>query len=166
MSIFLHYMLIIFCFIIICMLAFLIFIVITKKPEIHHIYHEKNHTTSEIKKEDELPIYPKKLPQYDNTEYQQIGILTANETDKEPIVLPLFAKRLKNNRDRWQYYTATDKNNMIRLPVVHSNMKCDEDIGCKEIYNGDKLSIEIYQGRTFTATIYKQDVPKYFADVY
>ena len=160
----LHYILIIFCFIIICMLAFIIFIVINKTPEIRYIYHTKADTVPTVPTDP--PIYPKKLPQYDNNEYQQIGILTANETDKEPIVLPLFAKRLQHNRDRWQYYTATDKNNMMRLPIVHSNMKCDEDIGCKEIYDGDKLSIAIYQGRIFTATIYKQDAPKYFADTY
>jgi hypothetical protein len=119
----------------------------------------------ETSKED-IPIYPKKLPQYQNTEYQQIGILTANETEKEPIVLPLFAKKVRNNKERWQYYTATDKNNMMRLPITHQNMKCDEDIGCKEIYDGDKLSIEIYQGRVFTATIYKIEAPRYFADMY
>ena len=117
-------------------------------------------------KKEDIPVYPKKLPQYQNTEYQQIGILTANESDKEPIVLPLFAKKVRNNRERWQYYTATDKNNMMRLPITHQNMKCDEDIGCKEIYDGDKLSIEIYQGRVFTATIYKTEAPQYFADVY
>lgn len=121
--------------------------------------------TREAPKED-IPVYPKRLPQYQNADYQQIGILTANETDKEPIVLPLFAKKVRNNRERWQYYTATDKNNMMRLPITHQNMKCDEDIGCKEIYDGDKLSIEIYQGRIFTATIYKTEAPQYFADVY
>lgn len=113
-----------------------------------------------------VPVYPNKLPKYNSQEYQQIGILTANEADKDPIVLPLFARKLRNNRDRWQYYTATDKNNMMRIPIRHDNMKCEEDIGCKEIYDGDTLSIEIYQGRSFTATIYKVDAPRYFAEDY
>lgn len=113
-----------------------------------------------------VPVYPNKLPQYNSQEYQQVGILTANEADKEPIVLPLFARKLRNNRDRWQYYTATDKNNMMRLPIRHDNMKCEEDIGCREIYEGDTLSVEIYQGRRFTATIYKVDAPRYFAEDY
>lgn len=119
-----------------------------------------------VESRENIPVYPNKLPQYNSQEYQQIGILTANEVDKEPIVLPLFARKLRNNRDRWQYYTATDKNNMMRLPIRHDNMKCEDDIGCKEIYDGDTLSVEIYQGRTFTATIYKVDAPKYFADDY
>lgn len=126
--------------------------------EVHHQVH--------VPIKEDIPVYPKKLPQYQNTEYQQIGILTANESDKEPIVLPLFAKKVRNNKERWQYYTATDKNNMMRLPITHQNMKCDEDIGCREIYDGDKLSVEIYQGRVFTATIYKTEAPQYFADVY
>ena len=55
---------------------------------------------------------------------------------------------------------------MIRLPIKFDNMNCEDDIGCREIYNGDKISIEIYKGRAFTATIYKVDAPKYFADKY
>src|SRR5210317_2429324 len=100
--------------------------------------------------QENIKIYPQDLPKYDNEEYQQVGILTANETDKEPIVLPLFAKKLRNNRDRWQYYTATDKNNMMRLPLHHQNMDCDDSIGCKEIYDGDIINVEIYKNRVFT----------------
>ncbi len=162
-----QYILIVFFIIIICMLGILIYIMMnmTPKKEIQYI-HIQQPVSSENKENKDVSVYPKKLPDYDNNEFQQIGILSANEADKEPIILPLFAKRLRNNRDIWQYYTATDKNNMMRLPIVHYNMKCDDDIGCKEIYDGDKLHIEIYQGRIFTATIYKTAAPKYFADVY
>ena len=128
--------------------------------------HEQQHVKQTADTRENVPVYPNKLPKYNSQEYQQVGILTANEVDKEPIVLPLFARKLRNNRDRWQYYTATDKNHMMRLPIRHDNMKCEDDIGCKEIYDGDTLSVEIYQGRTFTATIYKVDAPKYFADDY
>ncbi len=167
----LYYILIILCMVIIIMLGIIIYFVMNRKPEIHHIHTtEKVHVSQPISvienRKDDIPVYPKQLPQYESTSYQQIGILTAEEVDKEPIILPLFAKKLRNNRDRWQYYTATDKNNMMRLPIVHQNMKCDDEIGCREIYDGDKLSIAIYQGRVFTATIYKNDVPQYFADVY
>lgn len=114
----------------------------------------------------DLIIHPNKLPEYNNQDYQQIGILTANETDKEPIVLPLLAKRVNNNRDRWNYYTATDKNNMMRIPIKHRNIDCDDNIGCIEINDGDNLNIEIYKGRVFTATIYKKQSPQYFAEIY
>lgn len=96
--------------------------------------------------------------------YQQIGILTSDQTDKEPIVLPLFGRKIRS--DRWQYYTATDKTNMIRLPLRINNRDCEDTIGCDEIYTGDELFVEIYQGRVFTATIYKIDAPQYFASAY
>lgn len=113
-----------------------------------------------------IPIYPKELPSYDNNrEYQQVGILTSNDAS-EPIILPLFSKIANNHRDRWNYYTTTDKNTMLRLPISHENMKCDDDLGCKEIYDGNTLYIEMYKGKTFTATIYKKQSPSYFADRY
>ena len=113
-----------------------------------------------------IPIYPKELPFYDNNhEYQQVGILTSND-DNEPIILPLLSKRANNHRDRWNYYTTTDKNTMLRLPISYNNMKCDDDIGCNEIYDGNTLNIEMYKGKTFTATIYKKQTPLYFADKY
>ena len=119
---------------------------------------------------DRLPVYPKNLPQYSSPnrplDYQQVGILTSNETDKEPIVLPLYGRKLYNRSDRWQYYTATDKNNMIRLPLTFGNRECEDDVGCNEINSGDTLTINTYSGRTFTATVYRTDAPHYFADVY
>jgi hypothetical protein len=156
------------------MLGILIYVVINKQynsPPLSmnktiHVLPTFTNTNDTNKTNEDIPVYPKKMPQYENNEYQQIGILTANEMDKEPIILPLFAKKVRNNKERWQYYTATDKNNMMRLPIVHQNMKCDEDIGCKEIYDGDKLYIQIYQGRVFNATIYRPDAPKYFAEAY
>jgi hypothetical protein len=118
------------------------------------------------KVENSIPIYPKELPSYDNNrEYQQVGILTSND-EKEPIILPLFSKRANNHRDRWNYYTTTDKNTMLRLPISHDNMKCDDDIGCNEIYDGNTLYIEMYKGKTFKATIYKKQTLSYFADKY
>jgi hypothetical protein len=113
-----------------------------------------------------IPIYPKKLPSYDNNyEYQQVGILTSND-ENEPIILPLFSKRANNHRDRWNYYTTTDKNTMLRLPISFNNMNCDDDIGCNEIYDGNTLNIEMYKGKTFIVTIYKKQTPLYFADKY
>jgi len=118
----------------------------------------------------DVPIYPKDLPKYSNSQqpldYQQVGILTSNETDKEPVVLPLFGRKVYGRSDRWQYYTATDKNNMMRIPLNKEGRACEDDVGCQEIYNGDKLTVEIYAGREFTATVYKTDAPRYFASPY
>ena len=120
---------------------------------------------------DQSPVYPSHLPKYSNPQqpldYQQIGVLTSHETEKEPIVLPLYGRKIYGRSDRWQYYTATDKNNMMRLPLEFENRDCeDENTGCKEIYSGDKLEVEIYKDREFTATIYKTEAPRYFAEPY
>ena len=156
--------------ILIILTGILIYVIYTKKQETITCPISQPFQKIEIierkKHNNNVPVYPDKLPKYNNQEYQQIGLLTANEEDKEPIVLPLFARKLRHNKDRWQYYTATDKNNMMRLPIRHDNMKCEEDIGCREIYDGDTLSVEIYEGRQFKATIYKLDAPKYFAEDY
>ena len=165
------YLLLFIAFLLVCLISLVIVFI--------YVYSNYNNSLKAVSKEQEtvvvIPqehkhvdnrVHPHKLPEYNSTDYQQIGILTSNESDKEPIVLPLFSRRLHNHKERWNYYTATDKNNMMRLPIVFQNMNCEDDIGCREIYDGDKLNIEIYQGREFTATIYKVESPKYFADRY
>lgn len=161
----------VFLVILITLVVFLIYIVMKKdtvKPATNVVQERivyVNKEQPETQKQD-IPVYPKELPSYNNKDYQQIGILSANETDKEPIVLPIFARKLQNHSDRWQYYTATDKNNMIRLPVKHENKNCEDDLGCREIYDGDTINIDTYRDRVFTVTIYKKNVPQYFADRY
>lgn len=137
-----------------------------EKPKENVIIIKEQPKISIITEQQTPPVYPNKLPSYNNTEYQQIGILTSDETDKEPIVLPLFSRKIGNRNDRYNYYTATDKNNMMRLPIKIDNNNCEDDIGCKEIYNDDKINIDIYKGRIFTSTIYKVDAPRYFAERY
>ena len=45
--------------------------------------------------------------------FRQVGILTRNN-DGETI-LPLMGRPLQTNRDKHQFYTMNDKNNMIKL---------------------------------------------------
>lgn len=150
----------------VAVVTYLIYVLHKPKEKIIVKHIEKEYIPVESDPVKTSTVLPNKLPEYNNPDYQQVGILTANESDKEPIVLPLFAKKIRNNRDRWNYYTATDKNNMMRLPITYQNMNCDDNIGCREINDGDTLGIEIYKGRIFTATIYKTQSPQYFADVY
>ena len=142
----------------------------TDYPKVDNCHCPKVDVEVEVKEvKSSIPVYPKELPTYeDNRAYQQVGILTSNDSggSNEPTILPLFSKRANNHRDRWNYYTTTDKNTMLRLPIRHDNMNCDDDIGCNEIYDGNTLYIEMYKGKTFTATIYKKQTLSYFADKY
>ena len=114
---------------------------------------------------DSPPIYPKSDPVYPlrgtETTYQQMGVLTTtSEGSMEPLILPLYGRPIRNG-DRWMYYAASDKYHMWKIPVsFESKEDCQEEVGCREIYNGDKVSVPIYQ-KEFTAQIYKYNTLKY-----
>lgn len=114
-------------------------------------------------------VQPHKLPSYERTtsSVQQVGILTSSQASEDPIILPLYGQRL-NRRERWTYYAASDKPMpLFRVPVTIDNRECDDEAtGCREIQNGDTVQLSVYPNRTFVATIYKLEAPKYFADSY
>ena len=93
-----------------------------------------------------------------NLEYKQIGILTRVNGDET--ILPLMGRQLYTNRDKWNYYTMNDKNNMIKLPISFKNKKCMNDQGCDSIYTGDKVFVEGYND-LFQATIYDNNNLEY-----
>jgi len=93
-----------------------------------------------------------------DSSYRQVGILT-RMTGKEQI-LPLMGRPLITNRDKWNFYTMTDKNNMIKLPVSHKGRSCTNEYGCDNIYNGDSVYVEGYND-AFKATVYDNDTMRY-----
>jgi len=90
--------------------------------------------------------------------YRQVGILTRG--DANDTILPLMGRPLHANRQKWQYYTMSDKNTMIKLPVSVAGRSCTSDIGCDEIFNGDSAYVEGYRD-SFRATVYENDTPRY-----
>lgn len=110
------------------------------------------------------PIYPDKSPKYplrgQRTEYQQMGIVTSS--DEDPKILPLYGKPVAGRSDRWNYYTSSDNNSgtLWKIPVKIEGKDCQENIGCKEIYEGDSVEIPVYK-KEFKATVYKYDTPQY-----
>ena len=86
-----------------------------------------------------------------DTNYRQIGILT--RVNGPETILPLLGKPLFSNRDKWNFYTMNDKNNMIKLPITFKNKSCTSQQGCDNIYNGDTVLVEGYND-IFRATIY------------
>ena len=93
-----------------------------------------------------------------NMDYKQVGILT-REHGRETI-LPIFGRPLHSNRNKWQYYTMTDKNNMIRLPISKNGRSCTSEYGCDELSNGENVFVEGYKD-SFSVTIYENDTPRY-----
>ena len=105
------------------------------------------------------PKMPINIPtQSIDTNYRQVGILT-RENGAETI-LPLMGRPLFSNRDKWNFYTMNDKNNMIKLPISFKNKSCTNDQGCDNVYNGDTLYVEGYND-VFKATIYDNNTMQY-----
>ena len=93
------------------------------------------------------------------TTYRQLGILTRLNGESD-MILPLMGKPLFTNRDKWNYYTMTDKNNMIKLPITYKGKSCTNEYGCDKLYNGDTVYVEGYND-AFKITVYENDVMRY-----
>ena len=89
--------------------------------------------------------------------YRQVGILTSQNSKEQ--ILALMGRPLLTNRDQWQYYTMSERNN-IKLPVSVKGKSCMNGYGCDKIYDGDTVYVQGYNG-IFRATIYDNDVLRY-----
>jgi hypothetical protein len=94
-----------------------------------------------------------------NAQYRQIGILT-RYGGKDETILPLMGRPLFPNRDKWNFYTMNDKNNMIKLPVKVKGRSGTSEIGVDNVYTGDLVFVEGYN-EAFKVTTYENDVMKY-----
>ena len=93
-----------------------------------------------------------------DTDYRQVGILT--RVNGKETILPLMGRPLFTNRDKWQFYTMSDKNNSIKLPVTNAGKSCTGEYGCDNLYNGDTVYVEGYND-AFKVTMYDNAVMKY-----
>jgi hypothetical protein len=93
-----------------------------------------------------------------DTNYRQMGLLTPFNGSQK--LLPLMGRPLFTNRNKWQYYTMSDQNNSVKLPIIKNGRNCMNEYGCDELYNGDNVVVEGYNER-FKVTIYEKDTIKY-----
>ena len=94
-------------------------------------------------------------------EFTQIGILTRKSSPVgEEQILPLFGRPLHTNRNKWQYYTVTDKNNAVKLPINVKGRNSTGDIGVDEIMNSEDVVVQGYND-TFAVNIYENATPEY-----
>ena len=95
----------------------------------------------------------------DDAKYRQVGILT-RYGGKDETILPLMGRPLFTRRDKWNFYTMNDKNNMIKLPVKVKGKSGTSEYGCDNVYNGDIVFVEGYND-AFKVTTYDNDVVRY-----
>jgi hypothetical protein len=108
--------------------------------------------------QDALGIPVNVATQGENTSYKQIGILT--RLNGKEMILPLMGRSLIANRDKWQFYTMSDTNNSVKLPVSNRGKSCTNEYGCDNIYNGDTVYVEGYND-AFKATVYENNNIRY-----
>ena len=83
---------------------------------------------------------------------QQMGVLVG--TDEE--TLPLYGKEVRGRRDQYHYYTTTPGDQVYSLPVTIDNRDCMDDIGCRELYGNETVSV-LGQTGSFQAKLYRTD---------
>jgi hypothetical protein len=105
------------------------------------------------------PGIPINIPtQSVDSTYRQIGVLT--RTNGDETILPLLGKPLFTNRDKWNFYTMSDKNNSIKLPISFKKKSCTNEYGCDNLSNGDIVYVEGYND-AFKVTSYDNNTLRY-----
>ena len=97
------------------------------------------------------------------TEYQQIGILT-NITDSKD-VKPLYGRQTYRGSNKWNYYSSTDSNLSLKIPVYILNDKCTDERGCNEIVDGSKCKVGDKNENLYISTIYSNEGYRYIHDI-
>ena len=108
-------------------------------------------------------VFSNKMPinvatqSYDSN-YRQIGILT--RIGSTETILPLLGRPLITNRNKWNFYTMSEKNNLLKLQVLHKGRNCMSQNGCDDLYTGDTVRIDGYND-SFKVTTYENDTLQY-----
>lgn len=96
--------------------------------------------------------------------FQQIGLLykkdPSGENNSEGNILPLFGRPTNTSRDKWYYYTTSDKFHSLKIPLKIKGRLCNDEWGCNELYDDDTVEVGPYNGQ-FSVQIYGYDSPKY-----
>jgi hypothetical protein len=94
--------------------------------------------------------------------YIQIGTLhEKNSTNTNSTILPLYGKQTYPRSSKWYYYTLTDQQNSVKLPVFNNTSRnCQEEYGCSELYDKDEVNINAYS-KKFIFNRYIKNKPQY-----
>lgn len=92
--------------------------------------------------------------------YQSMGVVKTSSGE----LLPLYGRRVASRSDRFNYYTRTDTNNPIALPINFKRRDCQDDVGCEELFDGENVEISP-TNQSGTVTIYRFNGPTYIPNV-
>jgi len=92
--------------------------------------------------------------------FRQVGILTRVNGGSNEMILPLMGRPLFTNRDKWNFYTMSDRQNSVKLPVLVKGRSGMNEYGCDNVYNGDTVFVEGYN-EAFKVTAYDSATVRY-----
>ncbi len=96
-----------------------------------------------------------------DTNYRQVGLLTpVGSSSGQDKILPLMGRPLLTNRSMWQYYSMSDQNNSVKLPIRKGGRSCTNENGCNEMMSGESVFVEGYN-QAFKVTLYDNDSIRY-----
>ena len=95
-----------------------------------------------------------------NADYRQVGILTPTHGDNKNKILPLFGRPLYTSRSKWQYYSMSNQNHVVKLPIRVKGKSGTTDYGVDELFSGDQVFVEGYNDG-FKVTMYDNDTVRY-----
>jgi hypothetical protein len=95
-----------------------------------------------------------------DTNYRQVGLLTPAGGGSDDKILPLMGRPLLTNRSMWQYYSMSNQNNSVKLPIRKGGRSCTNENGCNELMNGESVFVEGYN-QAFRVTLYDNDSIRY-----
>lgn len=93
--------------------------------------------------------------------YTSVGYL---QREEDGHLYPLYGRASRTNAQRWNYHTTAngiDAHGHIRLPVIFDKSDCTRDLGCRELYNDDAVTVPGVNG-TFRAQLYSSDFNRRF----
>ena len=125
------------------------------------VQHYRDHYLPRYNMPMNVPInIPTNVGFIPNATYMQVGILSPQHNKNENKILPLMGRPLFANRDKWQYYSMSDQNNSIRLPIIKNRKNCTDEYGCDMLSDGDRVYVEGYN-QMFKVTLYQNNTMRY-----
>jgi hypothetical protein len=110
-----------------------------------------------------VPVVPINIPtnvSAINTSFRQLGILTPVSQTSKDNILPLMGRPIFTSRSKFQYYTISNQNNQVKLPVSVKGKSGLEEYGVDEVFDGDTVYVEGYED-IFKVTKYDNGTMRY-----
>jgi hypothetical protein len=109
------------------------------------------------------PIVPINIPTNIgavNASFRQLGILTPMSQASKDNILPLMGRPLFTSRSKFQYYTISNQNNQVKLPISVKGKSGLDEYGVDEVFDSDSVYVEGYED-VFKVTKYDNGTMRY-----